>query len=93
MTSLRLKGLGTVLRQARLDSKVTLRAVARGVEADQGLLSKYETNQVGFDLDVVDQYAAELKISPVTLLLRILSRRYPELRSYQPGKKTRGRSR
>src|SRR5687768_10898334 len=79
MNDFRLKGSGQVLRQVRDEAGVSLRELAERLGWSQGTLSKYETNQLGVSLEIVDQIADAIGCSREELALRCLKERYSSL--------------
>jgi transcriptional regulator with XRE-family HTH domain len=75
-SDIRLTGSGAVLRELREEAKLGLREAAERLGWDPGLLSKYETNQVGVTLESVESIAELVGRSKEAVVLQCLRSRY-----------------
>ncbi|HKQ46806.1 MAG TPA: helix-turn-helix transcriptional regulator [Phycisphaerae bacterium] len=74
-------GAGSVLRQLRTKAGLSLDDLAGRLDWDKGRLSKYENDQLGLSLDVIEQIAVALDQRAEPVILRLLQHRYPSLAS------------
>lgn len=73
-------GLGTRIRQLRLEARLTLRALAERAGVDYTYLSKIENNKPGFEpgADKIRALASALRVEPLELL-ELAGKSPPEL--------------
>jgi transcriptional regulator with XRE-family HTH domain len=75
----KITGAGSVIRELREGKNVTLPELADSLGWDKGRLSKYETDQRGLSVDVIEEIAEALDLRPEAVVLQCLKRRYPKL--------------
>jgi transcriptional regulator with XRE-family HTH domain len=76
---LSIAGAGDVIRAERERRGHSLRNVASHMGCDRGLLSKYENNQVGLSIEVINKIAEAIGERPEALACKCLKAAYPVL--------------
>ncbi len=79
MSEIKITGIGEILREYRVRSKLTLEQLAISVGCHRGKLSRYENNETSVSLEMIDSIAAALNTNPEEIVLKWIQNKYPSL--------------
>ena len=85
MAELRIEGAGEVIRQARQEKGVSLRALSELLGWDRSRLSRYETNRNALTLVTIQAIAEKLAVSPSLLLWQSLKKVHKDIEETEIG--------
>jgi transcriptional regulator with XRE-family HTH domain len=81
-----MRAVGSVIRTLRENSGYSLKALAAKLHWSHGRLSKYENDKLAVSLEIIEEIAKALNISPITIVYKCLELRYPKMKSSSAGK-------